>query len=128
MLALERTEFSLTSVTDHTRALAEVQARSKGISFEMNIDPAVPKKLIGAPLRLRQLITNLLNNALKFTERGEVRLSIKPVLVTESRATLRFEVSDTGPGIPEHIRDRRSEYADLVLKILETLRRLGTRP
>jgi len=122
-LTLERGEFSLAAVTGHAGALAEVQARRKGISFEMTVDAAVPQRLIGDQLRLRQVITNLLNNALKFTEQGKVRLSVMPVLVTEARATLRFKVSDTGPGIPEHVRS--SVFDPFVQADESTTRRYG---
>jgi signal transduction histidine kinase len=106
------------------RGLAEVEARRKSISYEVDVDPSIPPRLTGDPLRIRQVAFNLVANALKFTEQGGVRFTMTRVDadmeemkgchegetaeaqedVTGSaaahRVTLRFAVSDTGPGSP----------------------------
>ncbi len=71
------------------------------MEVESKIDEQVPRYLVGDPTRLRQIILNLLGNALKFTETGGLTVTIIPELVSPSIAALRFAVSDTGIGIPE---------------------------
>ena len=76
-------------------------AQRKGIQLHLEKDAEIPKALVGDPLRLKQMIFNLLNNAIKFTEEGEVRLSCQLEEKNEPSTTLRIAVSDTGIGIPE---------------------------
>ncbi len=73
----------------------------KGLELAYEIRPDVPTALLGDPSRLRQVITNLIGNALKFTEHGEVVLTVSVETQTDAAATLRFSVSDTGIGIPQ---------------------------
>ena len=93
------------------------EARAKGLELRSEIDSKVCTILCGDPGRLRQVLTNLLNNAVKFTEQGEVVLRVLPqedtpsgVSLTEqspsSKATLRFEIKDTGIGLSEDARGR----------------------
>ncbi|MGE4291104.1 MAG: PAS domain-containing protein [Desulfovibrio sp.] len=77
-------------------------AKDKGIALELEVAPGVTNTLKGDPGRLRQILFNLLGNALKFTERGEVRLTVSPLPGTLQRLRLLFVVSDTGIGIPEN--------------------------
>ena len=76
------------------------RAHVKGVQFTCNIHPDVPAALVGDPGRLRQIITNLVGNAIKFTERGEVALAVEVETRTAGEARLRFSVSDTGIGVP----------------------------
>jgi PAS domain S-box-containing protein len=102
-LALEQTDFSLSAVLDHTRSLISEQARAKNIA--VNVDcHGVPAWLRGDPTRLRQALLNYAGNAVKFTKHGEINLRAILVSDTEEGVRIRFEVQDTGIGIPaEHL-------------------------
>ena len=76
------------------------RAHVKGLELACDIHPNVPTALVGDPGRLRQIITNLVGNAIKFTERGEVALAVAVEARTAGDAMLRFSVSDTGIGVP----------------------------
>src|SRR6185436_10819207 len=71
-----------------------------GLELACDVRPDVPTFLVGDPGRLRQVVTNLVGNAIKFTERGEVVLTVEAQTQTVGGATLRFSVSDTGIGVP----------------------------
>ena len=99
-LELERTGFS---VKDHLEKVTEMvagRAREKGLALVCEIAPNVPADLVGDPTRLRQVLINLLGNAIKFTESGEVALRVAPDAGSSVPTALRFTVSDTGIGIP----------------------------
>ena len=99
-MQLEIMDFDLrTTLEDATEMLA-VKAQDKGLEMACLIAPDTPSWLRGDPGRLRQIMLNLGGNAAKFTHRGEVTLRVSPVEETPDRATLRFEVRDTGIGIP----------------------------
>jgi signal transduction histidine kinase/CheY-like chemotaxis protein len=99
-LELESTEFSLTDlVADVLRPLS-VRADQKGLELIEDVSADVPSGIVGDPLRLRQVLVNLVGNALKFTERGHVILAVNVEDKTADRARLRFSVTDTGIGIP----------------------------
>ena len=83
-----------------------LQAVKKGLSMELRLDPALPARLHGDPIRLGQILTNLLSNAIKFTRRGGVTLCVSPVRTDNRACELRFEVRDTGVGIPAGKQDR----------------------
>src|SRR5579885_3067597 len=99
-LVLEETDFDLTDAVESTTELVANQARHKGLELTVAIDPDVPRLLRGDPGRLRQILLNLLSNAVKFTEHGEVGVSVSKLSENPQQATLRFEVHDTGIGIP----------------------------
>ncbi len=84
-------------VVRNTVELLSWKAKNKGLSLTWEVDPDVPRNLIGDPGRLRQVLTNLAGNAIKFTDRGEIAISIS---VGEKPSLLWFSVADTGPGIP----------------------------
>lgn len=81
------------------KALA-LKAHEKGIELINDIDTAVPNKLVGDPVRLRQVVTNLIGNAIKFTDKGEVVLEVSVAAMQPDSVTLAFAVKDTGIGIP----------------------------
>ncbi|MCL6478765.1 MAG: AAA family ATPase [Peptococcaceae bacterium] len=105
-LVLETVSFDPASVVEKCVALMEPGARQKGLLLEYSPAPDLPGSLRGDPLRLRQVLLNLLGNAVKFTEKGEITLRAFPEARGNDSATIRFEVRDTGAGIPEEARDK----------------------
>jgi K+-sensing histidine kinase KdpD len=81
--------------------MVAVRAQEKGLALVCEIAPDVPRHLIGDPTRLRQVLLNLLGNALKFTESGEVALRVTSDREPSNPGVLRFTISDTGIGIPD---------------------------
>ena len=98
-LNLEIIDFELREVIDNTMDLLAAQAHSKGLELAALIRPEVPLELRGDPGRLRQIVNNLVGNAVKFTGQGEVVVTVSLVSDTATHATLNFEVRDTGIGI-----------------------------
>jgi len=99
-LELEAVPFRLSrTLPDILKALG-IRARQKGLELNSNIPESVPDTLVGDPNRLRQVLVNLLGNAIKFTDQGEIGVSVEEVGRTESDVCLHFAVSDTGIGIP----------------------------
>jgi CheY-like chemotaxis protein len=88
----------LESIEHGYAALAEARA----LALSMNVHPAVPRRVRGDPLRLRQILSNYLSNALKFTEAGAVRIRVQP----GAAGAIRFEVEDSGPGIEPAVQAR----------------------
>ncbi len=99
-LQLHEEVFDLRELMEDTLELVTSQARRKGLELVLNLPPDLPDLVRGDPLRLRQILVNLLGNAVKFTDRGEVRLRVRLVAGEGDRQAITFEVSDTGPGIP----------------------------
>lgn len=93
--------FSIHEVFDYARDMLEPNARKKGLKLHMEIDSGVPKSLIGDDVRLTQIMLNLIGNAIKFTNEGEIRILAKKEYEKEGQLGVRFEVSDTGIGIPK---------------------------
>ena len=98
-LSMEQTEFLLADVLSNLLTMTASQAEDKGLEFLVRQDPEVPEGLVGDPLRLTQVLLNLVNNAIKFTDQGEVELAISAEEVGSSQAVLRFTVRDTGIGL-----------------------------
>ena len=99
-LNIEHIEMSLRETLGDTLKAEALLAHEKGIELISDIQPTLPDKLVGDPVRLRQVITNLIGNAVKFTSRGEVVLSVSMASSEKDKITLKFEVTDTGIGIP----------------------------
>jgi PAS domain S-box-containing protein len=100
-LEIESVPFSLRDVlTDTLRPLA-VKADQSGLELLFDTAADVPDDVIGDPLRLRQIVTNLVSNALKFTERGHILVDVQTERTAARDVMLRFSVADTGAGIPE---------------------------
>jgi PAS domain S-box-containing protein len=98
-LALERTAFRIDDVLESIAVLSATGAWHKGIEPVFAVAPAVPARLVGDPMRLQQVLLNLVGNAVKFTERGEVVLAIEAAHGDDSGVELAFSVRDTGIGI-----------------------------
>jgi len=98
-LTLENVPFRLESVLDGVVGIASHAAEQKGLPIRVAIDPDVPPVMTGDPLRLSQVLINLVTNAVKFTERGEVVVGVSVLHQTFRDATLRFWVRDTGIGL-----------------------------
>jgi PAS domain S-box-containing protein len=99
-LRLDHAGFNLRDVLEDTMRVLAPRANQKGVELACHIHPDVPDALIGDPLRLRQIVVNLVGNAIKFTERGEVVLRVQTETHRNDKAQLRFSVADTGIGIP----------------------------
>ena len=98
-LDLEAVDFGIDEVIGSVTMLTAQKSHEKGLEFLAHVAPDVPEHLIGDPLRLGQILTNLVNNAVKFTERGEIRLSAEVHERTDNRVQLRFSVRDMGIGM-----------------------------
>jgi two-component system sensor histidine kinase/response regulator len=103
-MELEVIPFSLGEVLHRIANLFSVKAREKGVELVIGALPDVPDRLQGDPLRLGQVLTNLVGNALKFTARGEIALTVETASVSTESISLRFVVRDTGKGMtPEQL-------------------------
>jgi PAS domain S-box-containing protein len=98
-LDIETTEFKLDEVIGSVTTLTAQKAHDKGLEFLAHVAPEIPEHLLGDPLRLGQVLTNFVNNAVKFTEQGEIRLNIELVERTGDKVQLKFSVRDTGIGM-----------------------------
>lgn len=99
-LDVSREAFSLTEVVDDMLALQAVSARNKGLALVRDIGRDVPERLVGDRRKLNQILLNTIGNAVKFTDEGEVTVTVERLPVQGGALWLRFEVSDTGIGIP----------------------------
>jgi two-component system sensor histidine kinase/response regulator len=108
-LDLEIINFDLREAIDNIMDLLAAQAHSKGLELVAFVNPGVPTHIRGDPGRLRQVINNLVGNAIKFTPQGEVVLTVSALTETVSDAVLRFEVRDTGIGIDPEAQARLFE-------------------
>jgi PAS domain S-box-containing protein len=105
-LELESIEFDLREVVEDATELLAEKAATKGLSLASVVDPAVPGMVRGDPVRLRQILINLLGNAVKFTERGDVVTRVTLETGDEESVVVRFAVLDTGVGISAEARER----------------------
>jgi PAS domain S-box-containing protein len=100
-IELEEIDFDLRELLDNVCELLAIRAHEKRLEIACRIMPDVPTSVRGDPNRLRQILTNLLGNAIKFTENGEVVLRVERERENDRSGYLRFAISDTGIGIPE---------------------------
>ncbi len=98
-VSVVKADFDLHALVKSTMAMVAPQARAKGLRLVQEVRSDIPFQLRGDPLLLRQIILNLLGNAVKFTDSGEVRLRVARTAESLAGVTLRFDVSDTGIGI-----------------------------
>ncbi len=99
-LEMEECDFSLRDNLDETVAALGLRAHEKGLELADEVAPDVPDALVGDPGRLRQIVVNLVGNAIKFTEHGEVAVRVAKESQTDNQVDLHFAVIDTGIGIP----------------------------
>jgi signal transduction histidine kinase/CheY-like chemotaxis protein/ABC-type nitrate/sulfonate/bicarbonate transport system substrate-binding protein len=107
-MELERVEFDILAVIEEMGELLAHRATDKGLELAWMIDPEVPIAVLGDPGRLRQVLVNLVSNAIKFTNSGSVQIHVCLVAEDDNQATIRFAISDTGVGIA--LEDQRSLF------------------
>jgi signal transduction histidine kinase/HPt (histidine-containing phosphotransfer) domain-containing protein/ActR/RegA family two-component response regulator len=98
-LSIEHTTFALRELVQTATAGSATSARAKGLRFDVTVQDQVPDWLVGDPLRIAQILANLVSNAVKFTTSGEIRIQADVGSVSASRVAIVFSVSDTGVGI-----------------------------
>jgi signal transduction histidine kinase/DNA-binding response OmpR family regulator/HPt (histidine-containing phosphotransfer) domain-containing protein len=99
MLKMEAIPFDLNQVFDNLSNFTATKAQEKGLELLFSLPDERHTQLVGDPLRLGQVLLNLVSNAIKFTEQGEVRVNVKPLSLTEDSAEIEFSVQDTGIGM-----------------------------
>jgi signal transduction histidine kinase/HPt (histidine-containing phosphotransfer) domain-containing protein len=105
-LEMDMIDFNLHAMVQDIADVLAVKAKEKDLTLSYFIDPETPQLLHGDPGRLKQVLINLAGNAVKFTERGAVTISVTPDTDTDTQATIRVTVRDTGIGIPANRMDR----------------------
>jgi two-component system, sensor histidine kinase and response regulator len=111
-LAIETVPFALDTVIQNMVNLVGQKLEAKGLALRLEIAPDVPAQLLGDPLRIGQVLINYVNNAAKFTERGEVRVGVVLTQQDGAQLTLRFSVTDTGIGLrPEQMENLFQSFA-----------------
>jgi PAS domain S-box-containing protein len=105
-LSMERIPFELDKVLQNVATVIVDKATAKGLELICDVAPEVPQSLIGDPLRLGQVLINYANNAIKFTEQGEISIVVRLTEGADHEALLRFEVRDTGIGLTREQMDR----------------------
>lgn len=104
-LSIENVDFDVQEIVDDVCALLSQRVQGKNIDLLSYVDNKIPARLKGDPTRLRQILFNLMGNAIKFTEKGEVVVRLANVFSDNNQATIKVEVVDTGIGIPEKVID-----------------------
>lgn len=99
-IELEKIDFNLNEIVEKTAEIMAIRAHAKNVELFYIIEPDIPMDLIGDPVRLRQVLVNLLGNAIKFTEKGEVVLHVDKDPQNKRPGSLLFSIADTGIGIP----------------------------
>ncbi|MBT3384953.1 MAG: response regulator [Prolixibacteraceae bacterium] len=122
-IQLENIEFEISDVIFSIVKLLKFNADKKGLDIIVEIDKDIPKKLFGDPLRLNQIITNLINNAIKFTEKGIVKVSVGIVKKDIQNIELIFKIIDTGIGISE--KGKKKLFKDFSQTESSTTRKYG---
>jgi len=104
-MELDNSEFNFKKMILTIQESFKILTKNKGLLFYLNLDQNIPEYLIGDSLRLNQVLLNLLHNAVKFTDEGSIKLTVKQKTINNEKITISFEISDTGIGIP---RDKHS--------------------
>ena len=100
-LDVETIEFSLDNVIKQIKDTFELEMKSKNLTLTINVPNFLPKTLMGDPLRLAQILLNLINNSIKFTEKGGITLNIEPQVPNKGQIEIIFRITDTGIGMTE---------------------------
>lgn len=100
-MKVEKIEFRVDSVLRNVSDIVAVKAQEKNLEFILHVEPDVPQMLMGDPLRIGQILTNLTNNAIKFTGEGEIEIKVSLREISKQTAGLRFTVRDTGIGLSQ---------------------------
>lgn len=103
---LDEVKFNLREALDETVKILAVRAHERGLEVSLDMPADVPTRLVGDPVRLRQVLGNLIGNAIKFTEAGEIVVSVAQRAVRDDEVELQFSIQDTGIGISEANRER----------------------
>ncbi len=110
-LNIEMVEFNINTILDNVSNLMHVKMYEKDIEFMYDIDNHVPAKMVGDPLRIEQVLTNLLGNAVKFTKEGEISVKVKRIYTDSKDVIIEFAITDTGIGLkPEQIEKLFQSY------------------
>ncbi len=105
-LEFEHVEFDLPDIVDRSAGLLASRVRAKSVEFTVLIGDQVPRRVMGDPVRIQQVLLNLAGNAVKFTEAGEVAVEVSRIGGADARPTVRFAVRDTGVGIAQNALQR----------------------
>ncbi|MGD8962932.1 MAG: PAS domain S-box protein, partial [Desulfobacterales bacterium] len=105
-LDMESVDFQLEDTLDNISTLVGIKTQEKGLELLFKTDPSVPTALVGDPLRLGQILINLSNNAVKFTDTGEIVVSTELIKKDKTQVTLKFSVQDTGVGMTAEQADK----------------------
>ena len=100
-LNLEKIDFNLEDEIDDVKKILGSQASDKELNFEINVDPTLAKAFISDPSRIRQILINITGNAIKFTEKGFVKISCKPIQITPENQIIELKISDSGIGMSD---------------------------
>jgi signal transduction histidine kinase/ActR/RegA family two-component response regulator len=122
-LQLESLDLSIPRLVEQVMILYAESAREKQIALISSVDPSIPELVAGDPVRLQQIVLNLVGNALKFTQEGSVTVRARLLRTETGSSWVRFEVSDTGIGIPEEV--QRSLFQRFVQADSSTTRKFG---
>lgn len=101
-LVLEEVPLNVHRLCEEVTSMMLVPARAQENKLQLDIDPNMPRWVVGDPVRLKQVITNLVSNAIKFTKYGNVHIAAMPLEVSDTQLTFRISVRDEGIGIPQH--------------------------
>lgn len=123
MMRIERVDFRLESVLQHVADLCALRASDKGLELLFDLAPGLPDALVGDPLRLGQVLVNLVGNAVKFTEHGEITVRVTALANSDAGIILSFEITDTGIGLSEDEQARL--FAPFAQADTSTTRRYG---
>nr|NQU89448.1 response regulator [Bacteroidota bacterium] len=122
-ITLESIDFNLHNIINETIKLLSPKAEERGIEFAANIDGSVPLYAKGDPIRLKQIVINLTNNAIKFTDWGYVKIEVETIELEPSSRKYLFKIVDTGIGVSEEARERI--FADYLQADSSTARKYG---